>query len=69
MKLTIKKEYLNCSVGGGKLKNINISDIKPEDYISLYKSGYSFIFDIKKEKEVQKEASDEKINDLDDTNK
>lgn len=69
MKLTIKKEYLNRIVGGGKLKNINIADVKPEDYESLYNRGYSFIFDIKDEKKIIKEISDEKINDLDDTNK
>ena len=73
MKLKLKKEYLNYSIGANKSKRVYFRDLEPEKYEYYYNSGYADFFDVeKKVKQLETPLNDElKINikEEDDTNK
>jgi hypothetical protein len=71
MKLKLKKEYLNYSIIS-RFGKVYLTDLDPEKYEEIYKSGYSNFFDVIKETKKVEDAiidSELKIEDKDDTNK
>ena len=63
MKLRIKEEYKEFSIGGGRLKKIKLKNLDPSLYQSLYDNGYSEFFyeekPVKKTIIVEKEDNTE----------
>ena len=44
MKLRIKEEYKEFSIGGGRMNKVKLANLDPSLYQSLYDSGYSEFF-------------------------
>lgn len=54
MKLKIKEEYLDYSIGGGLLKTIKLIDIDPLLYEEYYNNGFSEFFEKEKKSSIIK---------------
>jgi hypothetical protein len=67
MKLKIKEQYLEWSIGGGRVKNIKLKDIKEKDYPKYYDNGFQSFFEVIEEPKKKKVI--EKIEEENDSNK
>ena len=55
MELKIKEQYLEYSIGGGKIKSIKLKNLQPNRYEYFYNNGFSEFFDVIKEEEIKEE--------------
>ena len=46
MMLKIKEEYLEYSIGGGKVKLTKFKNLNPNQYETYFNSGYSEFFEV-----------------------
>lgn len=46
MELKIKEEYLEYSIGGGKMKSTKLKNMIPEQYEYFYNNGFEKFFNI-----------------------
>ncbi|MFY8170052.1 MAG: hypothetical protein ACOVK2_02930 [Candidatus Fonsibacter sp.] len=46
MELKVKEEYLEYSIGGGKMKSTKLKNILPEQYEYFYNNGFEEFFNV-----------------------
>lgn len=55
MELKVKEEYLEYSIGGGKMKSTKLKNILPEQYEYFYNNGFSEFFNVIEEEVIIEE--------------
>lgn len=65
MKLSIKKEYLEWSIGGGRLKTFKLKNLPKSEYQKYYDLGFSEFFEVVK----KKSKFQERLQELEEENK
>ena len=60
MKLKVKEEYLEYSIGGGRLKKMKLHNIPTELYQKYYDMGFQEFFEVEEEK--KKSVKNDKTN-------
>ena len=74
MELKIKEQYLEYSIGGGKVKQVKLKNLNPHEYTKYYNTGFKEFF-VSDSKEIVEDLpiieeyeflNDIKIEDLDD---
>ena len=58
-KLKLKREYLNWSIGGGKLKKRKFCDIHESEFPMYWNAGFTEFFEVIEEKPIKKEKTPE----------
>jgi hypothetical protein len=69
MELKIKKQFLEYSIGGGKLKLVKLKDLPENKWKQYYDMGFKEFFSIVKTKVVEPEIIEKNNNIEDDFNK
>jgi hypothetical protein len=46
MELKIKEQYLEYSIGGGKVKSTKLKNLNPRQYERYFNSGYADFFEV-----------------------
>ena len=49
MEIKIKEQYLEYSIGGGKVKEVKLKNLNPRHYERYFNNGYSEFFEYIKE--------------------
>lgn len=66
MKLKLKEQYLEYSIGGGLMKATKLKNLKESEYIKYYNSGFQSFFEVieepKKKKVIEKIEEDNDFN-------
>jgi hypothetical protein len=65
MKLELKSEYNEWSIGGGKTLKRKLKNICPSEYERLFKAGYNFFFDVEVEPVLKSSLKSKKTDDTD----
>lgn len=55
IKLKLKREYLNHSVGGGKFKKRKFCDVHESEFQKYFNAGFTEFFEVVEEKPLKKE--------------
>lgn len=65
MKLKLKSEYHEWSIGGGKTLKRKLKNICPSEYERLFLKGYYFFFDKEVEEVLRSSLKSKKTDDTD----
>ena len=54
--LKVKEEYLEYSIGGGKIKSTKLKNLNPSQYELYYNKGFKYFFEIIEEEELNNDT-------------